>query len=66
MSKTQIRTEMHRQMLEYFDGYVLVAKVAGTKDVVIVTQTGDDQTKASILVGLLGLVHCQEFRDVQV
>lgn len=50
MTKEQVREEMDRILPEFFDGYILIARVAGTSTFVINQRINDLPTKSGIVL----------------
>lgn len=49
MTKPQIRSAMTRRLSEFFDGYVMVGRVAGTGKIVIVAEVPSDPDQSEQL-----------------
>lgn len=64
MTKSQMRQHIQRTLSEYFDGYVLVGRVAGSDQIVIAAIGSDDRGNAMIKIGANGVLQCPEFNGV--
>lgn len=56
MTKTQVRDEMARRLPEFFDGYVLIGRVAGGGNFVVDHHIPDHATKAGIVITLANVL----------
>jgi hypothetical protein len=48
MTKDQVREEMDRILPEYFDGYILIARLAGQGKFIVSEHITDEPTKSGI------------------
>lgn len=59
MTKDAIRKSVGAQLSEYFDGYVIVGRVAGSKSMVVSFECDTVETKTKLLIGLVGLLQSE-------
>lgn len=62
MTKDQVRAYAERQAEELFDSYVLVGRVAGTKQCVILCEIPDDAARNQIVLSIANLVGSVAFK----
>lgn len=55
MTKPQIKQQMEVNLSEFFDGYVLVARVAGSNEVVVMAESQSVETTAKLMCGISGV-----------
>lgn len=65
MTKDQIRTETERHLSEHYDGYVLVGRVAGRAEVIVLCDTQDLATQSAIATGLSEVLQGPDFKAVR-
>lgn len=50
MSKDEIRQQMERTLPEYFDGYILIGRIAGSKSFLVSHDIKDHSTRSGIVL----------------
>jgi hypothetical protein len=61
MTKETIRKNVRQCLTEFFEGYVIIGRIAGADDFVIDFDTTNPETRKRLIIGMSGLLHNDQF-----